>query len=70
MNYEKKYKEALGWMEKLYPTIAGAIKEYAEHYFPELVESEDEKIRRLLIRLFSSNTNEKFDDVSTREIIA
>ena len=41
-----------------------------EYYFPELKESEDEKIRKLLIRLFTSNANEKFDDVSTEEIIA
>ena len=47
-----------------------SIKNCFYRAFPELIESEDEKIRRLLIRLFSSNTNEKFDDVSTREIIA
>lgn len=41
-----------------------------ETIFPELKESRDEKIRKLLIRLFKSNTNEKFDDVSTQDIIA
>lgn len=42
MNYEKKYKEALGWMQSLYNGLHGATKEDAEHYFPELKKSEDE----------------------------
>ena len=49
MNYEKKYKEALNWMKDVYPTLEGAAKEDAEHYFPELKESEDEKIREDII---------------------
>ena len=47
--YEQKYKEALGWMQKLYDGLSGATKEDAEHYFPELKENEDEKIRRQII---------------------
>lgn len=43
--YEKKYNEALNWMRELYPGLHGATKEDAEHYFPELSESEDERIR-------------------------
>lgn len=50
MDYEKKYKEALGWMKSVYPTMTGAVKEDAEHYFPELKESEDERIRKGIIR--------------------
>ncbi len=49
MNYEKKYKEALDWMQSLYSGLHGATKEDAEHYFPELKESEDERIRREII---------------------
>ena len=45
MDYEKKYKEALEWMNRL----RGAIREDAERYFPELKESEDERIRKELI---------------------
>lgn len=52
MDYEKKYKDALKWMKKLYPTMTGATKEDAEHHFPELAESEDEKIRKVLIDYF------------------
>ena len=51
MDYEKKYNEALKWMRELYPGLHGATKEDAEHYFPELRESEDERIRMALIEL-------------------
>lgn len=40
----KAYNEALEWMRELYPGLHGATKEDAEHYFPELKESEDERI--------------------------
>ena len=49
MDYEQKYKEALGWMRDIYPTLKGAEKEDAEHYFPELAESDDERIRKRII---------------------
>lgn len=67
MDYKKKYKEALEKAKRLYEE--GTITESLCHIFPELKEGRDEKIRKLLIRLFTSNTNEKFDDVSTEEII-
>lgn len=47
--YEQKYREALGWMRSLYDGLHGATKEDAEHYFPELKESKDERIRKELI---------------------
>ena len=43
MDYEKKYKEALGWMQGMYGGLHGKTKEEAEKYFPELKESEDER---------------------------
>lgn len=49
MDYEKKYKEALCWMQSLYDGLHGATKKDAEHYFPELKESDDEKIRKQII---------------------
>lgn len=49
MDFEKAYKEALNWMRNIYPTLAGSDKEDAEHYFPELNESEDERVRKTLI---------------------
>jgi len=52
MDYEQKYKEALDWMRSVYPTMTGANKEDAEHFFPELKESENERIRNWLIGYF------------------
>ena len=51
MNYEKKYKEALKWVQKLYPSFEGWVKEDAEHYFPELIEDEDERTRKAILEL-------------------
>ena len=51
MDYEKAYKEALEWMRDIYPTLTGATKEDAEHYFPELADSEDERIRKWIVGL-------------------
>ena len=42
MDYKEKYEKALEWMKSIYPTMQGSDKEDAEHYFPELAESEDE----------------------------
>lgn len=50
MDYERKYKDALGWMQSLYDGLHGATKEDAEHYFPELKEPEDERIRKGIIK--------------------
>ena len=49
MDYEKKYNEALGWMREMYPCLTDSLREDAEHYFPELKESEDERVRKELI---------------------
>ena len=57
MDYEKKYNEALKLMRELYPGLHGAIKEDAEHFFPELRESEDERIIRAIIDALYSHTN-------------
>lgn len=52
--YEKKYKEAQGWIEKIYPTLQHEQQMEAEAFFPELKESEDERIRKALIKGLSS----------------
>ena len=53
MDYEKKYKEALERAKQVYKTPYTAhwdvMKELIEHLFPELKESEDEGIRKMLI---------------------
>lgn len=49
MDYEEKYKSALKWMQSLYSGLHGVTKEDADKYFPELKESEDEKMRKSII---------------------
>ena len=49
MDYEKKHKEAQGWIEKIYPTLQHEQQMEAEAFFPELAESEDERVRKELI---------------------
>ena len=44
MDYEKKYKEALGRAKKLYEQ--GTITESLSYVFDELTELEDERIRK------------------------
>ena len=43
------YDKALNWMRTIYPSLSGADKEDAEHFFPQLAESEDEKIRNEIL---------------------
>jgi hypothetical protein len=72
MDYEKKYKEALSWMQSLYNGLHGATKKDAEHFFPELKESEDEKIRKELIAIYSvgAKANAKTGDIPDKDIVA
>lgn len=48
MDYEKKYNEALNDMRAIYPNLKGDAKLAVEHAFPELRESEGEKVRQLI----------------------
>lgn len=67
----KRYDEVLAMAQECVTYIPDeAVKKYMLNMFPELKESRDEEIRKLLIKLFKSNTNEKFYDVSTQEIVA
>ena len=58
MDYEKAYKDALEWIRDLYPTMEGSVKEDAEHFFPELAESEDERIRNRIIGYLKQDIEE------------
>lgn len=51
MDYEKKYKAALEWMKSLYGGLHGKTKEEAEKYFPELKESEEDRVKKELLEL-------------------
>jgi len=70
MDYEKKYKEALSKAKQVYKTPYTAhwdvMKELIEHLFPELKESQDERIRKWLIRDIKQSLG---DDVYNDESI-
>lgn len=59
MNYEEKYKEVLEKAKSCLKdgTITNIAKNYIETIFPELVESEDEKIRKAIIKHLISFNN-------------
>ena len=50
MSYEEKYKEALKRADSLTEKYGG--RDFAEYIFPELAESEDERIRKWLVDYF------------------
>ena len=69
MNYEKAYKEALERARKIYnDTEFDYEKGMMEEVFPELAKSEDEKIRKALIRFHKSTID--VDGIKGEDIIA
>ena len=70
MDYEKKYNEAFAWIRDIYPTLTGAAKEDAQHYFPELRESEDERIINQLIALVNSTGEVLLIPTNKEELVA
>ena len=69
-DYKKKYENALEWIKDIYPTLEGAAKEDAEHYFPELRESEDERILKIIKKtLISYNRGIILGSLSARDIV-
>ena len=69
MDYEKKYKEAIErakiWQEHLYDVNDKDYADELNYIFPELAESEDEKIRREIINYFKCQTR---DEPSRKDI--
>ena len=73
MNYEEKYKHALDLAKQVYDaTISEQQKENISIIFPELAESEDEKIRKTLIEYFSigANNNEITCNIEDKKILS
>ena len=67
MDYKKKYEEALermkSWAKGEHPECFSEAQKAAEFVFPELKESEDEKIRKEIIDFFKArkyNCSERF----------
>ena len=72
IDYEKKYKEALERAKQVYKTPYTAhwdvMKKLIEHLFPELKESEDEGIRKALVRFHGSTID--IDGIKGSDIVA
>lgn len=65
---ENKYNEALKRAAIVYKGEGKSLKESLEQIFPELKESEDEKIRRALIRFHKSTID--VDGIKGEDILA
>ena len=59
MDYEKRYKEALNKAKELMKTSVAFDRFTIEHIFPELKESKDEKIRKVLVDYFKRYKEEE-----------
>lgn len=59
----KAYDEALEDMRVIYPNLKGDAKLAVEHAFPQLRESEDERIRKILIDAFEKKNNSFIDEL-------
>ena len=73
MNYEKKYKDALEEAKKLYGKCC--IDNVLENLFPELKESEDERMRKTIIDFLKNIEEENessliFGNTTTTDMIA
>lgn len=65
MDYEKKYKDALNLAKSYY---GNGCNEFLDTIFPELRESEDERIRKYLLGMFP-DPDDSWDGISARDII-
>lgn len=75
MDYKEKYKQALMIAKETYNTQP-MYREWLEKMFPELVESEDEKVRKILFEFFKNYKeqdtcgSETFNGIPTDNILA
>ena len=75
MDYEQKYKEALKKIREGLQSlpdgtkISGVTRAFLEEVFPELQESEDERIRKELIRETKGSEERLFEVVTNEEFI-
>lgn len=56
MDYEKKYKDAQKWMEGVFMELSHERQMEAEAFFPEIKESNDERIRKELLDYIEKST--------------
>ena len=74
MDYEKKYKDARQTAKNALDCAKQGLittdKVLIERMFPELKESEDERVRKALIELFTSTSKKDWLNIPTEKIIA
>ena len=72
MDYEKKYKEALEWARKVMQGKVGFVLDEVLEKFPELKESEDEKIRQFLIHEVTETSDKimSYRNMNKKDILA
>ena len=73
MEYEKKYKEAQKWIESIYSELSHEQQMEAEAFFPELKESEDERIRKILVEAVTQVLQDQYCSnrgVSKEKVVA
>lgn len=72
MDYEKNYNELHKFISDLYPHMSEYCKEKVEGFFPELAESEDEKIRKALIHFISEQDGflTAIDGINVKDILS
>lgn len=68
MDYEKKYKEALALARSYYDK--DSMNAFLDTIFPELHESEDERIRKALIELVGLVPDYMFGEIKPNKFIA
>ena len=66
----KAYDEAFEDMRVIYPNLKGDAKLAVEHAFPQLRESEDERIRKAMLQHFKNKTKEKGCNIPVKDIIS
>lgn len=74
MDYKQKYEEALERAKMYQGMVVLPAESMIETIFPELAESEDEKVRKELIKVFSNREkyliDQSFGDITVSEVLA
>lgn len=69
MDYERKYKQLHKFISDLYPFMSEYCKEKVEGFLPEFKESEDERIRKFLIKWIQDNYYHGTTEIPTKTLI-
>lgn len=70
MDYEKEYNEMVRRCKELHESGNALTKQQMEIVCPQLAESEDERIRKGLLRHFKNKTKPYWNEIAVKDIIA